>query len=114
MAAPFDTHQFVRRLREAGLTESQAEVMTDALKDALQISEVATRPDLRAMEERLEAKSDIRIAEVNTRIADVRREIAELGAKTAQSHAELLRWLVGLGIALASLLVAIYLRLPHG
>jgi hypothetical protein len=42
----FDTHKFVRRLREAGFEENQAEALTEALRFAIDDSELVTRKDL--------------------------------------------------------------------
>ena len=33
----FDTHKFVRRLKESGFDEKQAEALTEAMQDALPI-----------------------------------------------------------------------------
>ena len=44
----FDTHAFVRRLREGGFSESQAEAVTEALKGAMSGSELVTRDYLDA------------------------------------------------------------------
>lgn len=50
----FDTHKFVRRLKEAGFQEGQAEAISEAFKEASGEADLATRRDL----ERLEAKLD--------------------------------------------------------
>ena len=42
----FDTHRFVRRLREAGFDEKQAEALTEAMRAAIDESELVTRKDL--------------------------------------------------------------------
>lgn len=42
----FDTHRFVRRLREAGFDEKQAEALTEAVRSAIDESELVTRKDL--------------------------------------------------------------------
>nr|VFK20707.1 MAG: hypothetical protein BECKLPF1236B_GA0070989_12221 [Candidatus Kentron sp. LPFa]VFK68393.1 MAG: hypothetical protein BECKUNK1418G_GA0071005_12321 [Candidatus Kentron sp. UNK]VFK73679.1 MAG: hypothetical protein BECKUNK1418H_GA0071006_12501 [Candidatus Kentron sp. UNK] len=51
-AIPFDTHEFVRTLRQAGVDEKQAIAYKDALKGAA----FATRHDLEMMENRIIAK----------------------------------------------------------
>ncbi|MBA2593052.1 MAG: CCDC90 family protein [Pseudomonadota bacterium] len=50
----FDTHKFVRRLREAGFAENQAEAIGEAFKEASGEAELATKRDI----ERLEARFD--------------------------------------------------------
>ncbi|HYE35218.1 coiled-coil domain-containing protein [Methylocaldum sp.] len=52
----FDTHKFVRRLKESGFTEEQAEAMADAFKEAQGEAELATKQDLRELEYRLTSK----------------------------------------------------------
>lgn len=56
----FDTHKFVRKLKEAGLPESQAEAIADAFKEAQGEAELATKRDIedlgrdmREMEQRM-------------------------------------------------------------
>lgn len=46
----FDTHKFIRRLREAGISEEQAEAIAEAFRDAHFEAEVATKTDLRELE----------------------------------------------------------------
>lgn len=45
---PFDTHKFIRRLRE-----EQAEAIAEAFRDANLEAEIATKTDLRELEYRL-------------------------------------------------------------
>lgn len=52
----FDTHKFVRKLQEAGFNEKQAEGLTDAMRAAIDESELATRRDLKEMELRIETR----------------------------------------------------------
>jgi len=49
----FDTHKFIRRLRDSGISEEQAEAIADALREAHLEAEVATKSDLRELEYRL-------------------------------------------------------------
>lgn len=42
----FDTHKFVRKLRESGFDERQAEALTDAVQAAIVDSELLTKKDL--------------------------------------------------------------------
>ena len=42
----FDTHRFVRRLQEAGFNEKQAEGLTEAMRSAIDESELVTKKDL--------------------------------------------------------------------
>lgn len=67
----FGTHKFVRRLQEAGFDQKQAEGLTEAMRSAIDGSELATRKDLQI-------------------------ELAPLKADLS-----LLKWMVGALIALA-------------
>lgn len=42
----FDTHKFVRKLKEAGFEEKQAEALTEAMQTAIHESELVTKQDL--------------------------------------------------------------------
>ena len=42
----FDTHKFVRKLKEAGFEEKQAEALTEAMQAVINESERVTRRDL--------------------------------------------------------------------
>lgn len=42
----FDTHKFVRKLQEAGFDQKQAEGLTDAMRAAIDESELVTKKDL--------------------------------------------------------------------
>ncbi len=42
----FDTHKFVRKLQDAGFNEKQAEGLTDAMRSAIDESELVTKKDL--------------------------------------------------------------------
>ncbi|SRR6266446_7037517 len=50
----FDTLSYARRLRQAGVPEQQAEAMADATRE-LVMQDVATKPDLAGVEQRLKA-----------------------------------------------------------
>ncbi|MBF0625643.1 MAG: DUF1640 domain-containing protein [Magnetococcales bacterium] len=52
----FDTHLFIKTLRNAGFTDQQAEAVSHAFKQAQTEAELATRTDLREMEYRLTLK----------------------------------------------------------
>ena len=94
-ALVFDTHAFVKKLKEAGFSEPQAEAQADALTKALaqfreemHLDELATKWDLRELELRLEAK-------------------------LAETKAEIIRWTIGAGIFQTALIAALLLKLVH-
>ena len=45
-AITFDTHKFVRKLQEGGFDQKQAESLTEAMRAAIDESELVTKKDL--------------------------------------------------------------------
>ena len=93
----FDTHDFVKRLKGAGFSEEQAEVLTDLQKTTVsntleqarhdyQLDDLATKRDLKEMELKLQ------------------KEIAE-------TKADLIRWVVGVGLLQITIIAGLLLRL---
>jgi chromosome segregation ATPase len=76
MAIAIDTLVYVRRLRESGVSEKQAEAHAEALAAAMTDS-LATKQDLRELEARL----DTRFAQVDTRFAQVDARFAQVDAR---------------------------------
>lgn len=106
----FDTHEFVKRLREAGFSEPQAEAITDLQRQAnaaaidqakhdYHLDELATKRDL-----------DARIKETELKIELVR---ADLKKDMAETKAELIRWVVGVGILQLTIITALLLKLAN-
>lgn len=87
-ATTFDTHRFIRKLQDAGIDEKQAEAFADAMRDAQDGADLATKKDL--------AVSDIAL----------RKDLAEM-------KYDLLKWIIGLALAQFALLVSVLLKLPH-
>jgi hypothetical protein len=52
----FDTHKFIRTLKESGIPENQAEAIAEAFRTAHAEAELATKTDLRELEYRLVIK----------------------------------------------------------
>ncbi|MFZ5467352.1 MAG: coiled-coil domain-containing protein [Pseudomonadota bacterium] len=72
----FDTHKFVRKLQDAGFEQKQAEALTEAMRAAIDESELVTRKDLQI------------------ELAPVRADL------------NLLKWMVGLLIGIAVAILA--------
>ena len=85
MISALDTHQTVKRLTAAGFTDAQAEALTSAVKEAVDIdlSNLATKSDT----------------------AEVRREMAEM-------KADLVKWVVGVGFAQVATILAVLKPFP--
>ncbi|MBF0473903.1 MAG: DUF1640 domain-containing protein [Nitrospirae bacterium] len=74
----FDTHVFIKRLKDAGISEPQAEAMSDAFKEAQQgsIGELSTKQDIK----------------------EIKHEMKELELRL-ESKIALLQWMVGIMLA---------------
>lgn len=111
----FDTHEFVTELKQAGLSESQAEVITrphrqaanatiDYVKHEHSLDDRVTTKDLDARIKETELKIELVRSELKRDIETVRKEIAEI-------KAELIRWIVGVGVLQSVLIAALVLKL---
>ncbi|MCX7103100.1 MAG: DUF1640 domain-containing protein [Methylobacter sp.] len=76
----FDTHKFIRTLKEAGVPESQAEAFSDAFKEAQGEAELATQHDITDVRRDI---SDLR-RDMDTRLIQLeQRLIIKLGTLIA-------------------------------
>jgi hypothetical protein len=93
-----DMHQTVKDLTAAGFTDSQAEALTQALRQVQQIdlSDFTTKADL------AELRNELKLE-----FAAVRREMAEI--KT-----ELIKWILGIGFVQVAMILAVLKLLPPG
>ncbi|MDR3220651.1 MAG: CCDC90 family protein [Candidatus Accumulibacter sp.] len=55
-AVTFDTHEFIKDLQSKGFNPEQAEGISDALKKAFQITDVATKSDIDKLELKIQAQ----------------------------------------------------------
>ncbi|GEO82004.1 CCDC90 family protein [Pararhodospirillum oryzae] len=109
-ALPFalDTHAFIKKMVGAGMTEAQAEAVTDLVREAqgAAIGELATKTDLAALRADLAAQRSELMGEISTVRSDLSGEIAalrsEVKAVEAGLRAEInaaksdtTRWMVG-------------------
>lgn len=95
----FDTLAYVKTLRDAGVEEKQAEAQATALAAVLKsgTTDLATQRDIEAL--RADLKKDIELLR------------AETNQRLAETKADLIRWVVGVGILQTTLLVGILARL---
>ena len=98
-AIAFDTHQFVKNLKDSGFTEKQAEALA---KEQVQLlnSNLATKVDILAIKADLEkVKADL----------EAKIEAVKLGlqADIHASKGDLLKWMVMAMIAQGTLIVAL-------
>ena len=90
MTAAFDTLAYAKRLKEAGFTESQAEVLAQA-QSALVTEQLATKDDLARLEERLTHRM-------------------ETQEERARGRFTLLQWIIGFNLALTVAVLWLLLR----
>ena len=82
IAITFDTLDFARKLRNAGINEKHAEAITDAVRDSHINTNNATKDD-----------------------------IAKLDVKIAETKAELVKWIVSVALLQTSIITALLLKL---
>src|SRR5712691_8851612 len=113
MTVAFDTLKLARRLEAAGFSTKQAQDTSEALADAL-TTNLASRTDIQAVQ------GETRALGLQLR-AEIREVELRLRADMASLRAELIRWVVGVGIAaviatggmIITLGTAILRALPH-
>jgi predicted phage-related endonuclease len=108
-AVTFDTYEFVKNLKAKGFQEEQAEGISNALRDALAVAEVATKHDLRELETSVNTKikelettlkNDIKELETNVKTIEttLKRDIQELRLEFKAEIAPL-KWMSSATIA---------------
>lgn len=111
----FDTLKFAKRLKESGFNENQAEALAEAIKDASGEGELATKRDLKDVENCLRRdlsevqnslKRDLNEVENKLRheISDVKRDLQELEYRLIIKLGIMMGALVGILKALDKLL----------
>jgi hypothetical protein len=103
-ALTFDTHDFVKRLKGAGFSEEQAEVLTDLQKATSQNTLEQARHDYELDD--LATKRDLK--EIELKIELVK---SELKREMAENKADLIRWVVGVGLLQITIIAALMLRI---
>ena len=102
----FDTLKFVEKLKAAGVSEPQAKAMADVQRDVL----------TETLDMTLATKTDV--LEVKTEVDFLRRDMeilrADLKRDIAETKAELIRWVVAVGMLQIALIAALLLRLLPG
>ncbi|MBF0144000.1 MAG: DUF1640 domain-containing protein [Magnetococcales bacterium] len=85
-AVAFDTHKFVRRLRDAGVEEGQAEAFSDAFQEVreAQLEELATKSDLTGLKSELKGEIAELRSELKGDIRELRGEVERLAEFTSR------------------------------
>ena len=84
----FDTHAYIKKLKDAGFNEKQAEALSDAQKESF--NEI--------LDTTLATKSDILRLE---------REIASVKVEIASSRSEIIKWVAGMLVVQAAVVAAL-------
>ena len=120
-ALAFDTHRFVKRLVESGLSEKTAEILADeqahmrdtslATKQQLADTEAVLRKDLAKIDADLrkdlaELRNDMAKLETNLR-NDMAKIDTNLRKEMAQMETRMLRWMMGALIAQGGIIVSL-------
>jgi hypothetical protein len=94
-AMPFDTHAFYVELVESGLAEKTAEALTKAVTkiELAKLEELATKRDVKEIELKIELVK-----------SELKRDMAE-------NKAELIRWVVGVGLLQITIITALMIKL---
>ena len=112
----FDSSQYAKRLREAGLAQPiadiEAETMGEMGRYLAALSAEAAQRDVTAEAARKEtdAKIDTAIAGLNAKIVCLG---AELRAQMSANQGALIRWVVTVGVLQSALVTALVLKLVH-
>ena len=103
-----DTHRIILMLKEYGFTSKQAEGITTVFGSA-DVTELVTRGDLTATESTLQSDLERLRTELKTESAELRTElrteIAGVKSQLASSQSGMIKWMVGLLIAHAALIL---------
>jgi hypothetical protein len=91
----FDTHEFVKKLKDAGFSEEQAEAITDLQKATASNTLEQARHDYEL--DNLATKRDLRETELR------------LELKIAETKADLIRWVVGAGLLQITIITGLIL-----
>lgn len=114
-ALTFDTYEFITELKQAGMSESQAEVITRLHRQAANatieyvahehnLDGLITSKDLDARIKETELKMELIRSELKRDIESVRKEIAE-------TKADLVRWVVGVGLLQITIITGLMMKL---
>lgn len=114
-ALAFDTYAYVRKLREAGLTEQQAAVHAESLVNLIE-ERLTTKTDLARVEAGL--KEDLARVEAGLKMdivkveAGLKLEIAKVEVKIETAKVDLIKWVVATGIVILGGMAAINRFIP--
>ena len=104
MAFSLNIHEFYNDLKNAGFTEQQAEVIADIQNKTASAAIEQTKHDFKLDDITTNKDLDIRIKETELKIELVRRDIEVVRKEIADSKADLIKWIIGSGFTLISVI----------
>lgn len=96
----FDTHDIIKKFREKGLAEDLAELQVEAIKDVVKQAVSQVQNDYRLDDIVTNKDLDLRIKETELKIETVK--------------AELIRWVVAVGVLQTTIITALLIKLIAG
>lgn len=116
MSMHFDNHKYAKRLEAAGMTPALADIQAETTGEIMReihllnskLDTLSTSTNARF--DTLNTNTDARFARTDAKI-DLFE--SRLETKIAESRAELVRWVVGVGIMQTALIAAMLLKLTH-
>jgi len=115
-----DTLEFANKLKAGGFTDQQAETQARAIAEIVE-KQLATKQDVEARDTDLkrdihesENRLEVRIKELEICLRkDIEVLRAEVKRDIAESKAELIRWVVGVGVLQLTIITALLLKLAN-
>jgi hypothetical protein len=104
MAVYLNIHEFYNDLKNAGFTEQQAEVIANIQNKTALAAIEQTKHDFKLDDITTNKDLDIRIKETELKIELVRRDIEVVRKEIADSKADLIKWIIGSGFTLISVI----------
>lgn len=103
MAIPFDTLKMVEKLEEAGYSQKQAKAQASVLVEMMSV-------EAERVSEKFATKSDFtqELAGLRAEVGALRQEMKVMNSDT---KAEIVRWVVGVGILQMGLIAGLVLKL---
>ena len=100
----FDALQFIQCLRKAGINENETEAIAEAVRDVQVNANLATKYDIALLQQSI--KRDMVIPQQNLAVTESKLEV-----KIAETTADLIRWVVGVGMLQTAMIAAMLLKL---
>ena len=104
MAVYLNIHEFYNDLKNAGFTEQQAEVIANIQNKTALAAIEQTKHDFKLDDITTNKDLDIRIKETELKIELVRRDIEVVRKEIADSKPDLIKWIIGSGFTLISVI----------